>query len=137
MTLPSACCGFGENPLPLPVIGGMEGMDEKRRAGKKQALRPFFRCIDKRRQDFSSNVPFLELDYLLKIKLQKRQFSTKIHFVDICPCLKHTNGLIFSSLVVKRSFIGVYMKSSILPRCFGEHPAHEGNRVAHAQRTPV
>jgi hypothetical protein len=33
--------------------------------------------------------------------------------MDICPCLKHTYGLIFSSLVVKRSFIGVYMKSSI------------------------
>jgi hypothetical protein len=42
-----------------------------------------------------------------------RGVSTKIHFMDICPCLKHTNGLIFSSLVVKRSFIGVYMKSSM------------------------
>ncbi|MDR1538469.1 MAG: hypothetical protein LBU32_10830, partial [Clostridiales bacterium] len=41
------------------------------------------------------------------------QFSTKIHFMDICPCLKHTDGLIFSSLVVKRSFIGVSMKISI------------------------
>jgi hypothetical protein len=47
------------------------------------------------------------------IKLQKRQISTKIYFVDICPCLKHTTGLIFSSLVVKRSFIGVSMKISI------------------------
>jgi hypothetical protein len=36
----------------------------------------------------------------------------KIHFMDICPCLKHTTGLIFSSLVVKRSFIGVSMKIS-------------------------
>jgi hypothetical protein len=47
------------------------------------------------------------------IKLHKRQFSMKIHFMDICPCLKHTNGLIFSSLVVKRSFIGVSMKINI------------------------
>jgi hypothetical protein len=43
----------------------------------------------------------------------KRQFSSKIHFMDICPCLKHTTGLIFSSLVVKRSFIGVSMKICI------------------------
>jgi hypothetical protein len=47
------------------------------------------------------------------IKLQKRQFSTKIHFMDICPCLKHTINLIFSPLAMKRSVIGVYMKSSI------------------------
>jgi hypothetical protein len=71
---------------------------------------------------FSSNVPFLELDYAASaidinrtrciIKLQKRQFSTKIHFMDICPCLKYTNGLIFSPLVVKRSVIGVYISIS-------------------------
>jgi hypothetical protein len=47
------------------------------------------------------------------VKLLKRQFNTKIHFMDICPCLKRTNGLIFSSLVVKRNFIGVSMKISI------------------------
>jgi hypothetical protein len=46
----------------------------------------------------------------------KKQFSTKIHFMDNCTCLKHTNGLIFSSLVVKRSFIGVSMKSSLYGR---------------------
>jgi hypothetical protein len=42
----------------------------------------------------------------------KRQFSTKKHFMDIGPCLKHTNDLLFSPLAVKRSFIGVSMKIS-------------------------
>jgi hypothetical protein len=44
---------------------------------------------------------------------KKRQFSTKIHFMYICPCLKHTIDFIFSLLAVKRSDKGVYMKSSI------------------------
>jgi hypothetical protein len=30
--------------------------------------------------------------------------------MDICPCFKYTNALIFSALAVKRSVIGVYMK---------------------------
>jgi hypothetical protein len=34
----------------------------------------------------------------------------KVHFMDICPCLKHTIDLIFSLLAVKRSVTGVHMQ---------------------------
>jgi formate/nitrite transporter FocA (FNT family) len=52
--------------------------------------------------------------------------------MDICPCLKHTNGLIFSSLVVKRSFIGVYMKSSIPAGIFASQaPIYSGAAQAY------
>jgi hypothetical protein len=37
--------------------------------------------------------------------------------MDICPYFKHTNGLIFSSLVVKRSFIEVSMKIHFMDIC--------------------
>jgi hypothetical protein len=47
------------------------------------------------------------------IKLKKRQFSTKIHFMDIYTCLIRIIDFIFSLLAVKRSVIGVYIKSSI------------------------
>jgi hypothetical protein len=37
----------------------------------------------------------------------------KIHFMDICPCLKYTIDLIFSPLAVKRSVIGVHAQMVI------------------------
>jgi hypothetical protein len=49
------------------------------------------------------------------IKLQNRKFSTKIHCMDICPCLELIIDLIFSPMAVKRSVIGVHMQNSVLP----------------------
>jgi hypothetical protein len=81
MPLPSAC-GFDENPLLRPNIGGMEGVDEMRSAGKKQAFSPFFRRVNGRSgAEFKNSLRFIGL--ALDGKLPALSLSAPLAFINL------------------------------------------------------